>query len=614
LNRRAHLGRLGALFGQFARPRAGLLLLFALLSAVTAALTTLQPLVLAPAIHAAVRPRAAAAPSLARLSLNNLGATATRWLGLDESADRLDIVLTSVVLYVGLVALASGLGFASARLMRSVRLEAAADVRRRLFGHLVSLPLLFFRGRRAGELSSRFVADVTVATQSLELAFRRLPESLLQLLVYGWILGRTDRALAATVGAVMLLHVTVNRLLESRIRRQAAASVNVQGTLHSWIQEAVQGMRVVKSFSAERFESERFSRKLGGVNMALLRHHLFTDSEVPMRQVVNALALGTAVTMSFAALAVGRLTLPGFILFVLIARQAIGPFSQLGRCILQLHAAAGASTRLIEILDQRPALEDGDLEAPPLERSITLRDVVFAYEPGPPVLDGINLEIPRGDVVALVGPSGAGKTTLADLVLRLHDPTAGCVAYDGTDVRRFRQESYRRRFGVVPQDALLFGATIEENVAYGRPLVPGEVARAARIANAEEFILRLPDGYRTSVGERGSRLSGGERQRISIARALYGRPEVLVLDEATSGLDSDSERQVQAATFRALEGATALVIAHRLSTIMRADTIVVLDRGRIESIGPHEGLLETSPVYRRLYDAQFRDAAVEAAR
>jgi ABC-type multidrug transport system fused ATPase/permease subunit len=264
----------------------------------------------------------------------------------------------------------------------------------------------------------------------------------------------------------------------------------------------------------------------------------------------------------------------------------------------------GASLRLRELFDVKPTLKDGTRETSPLREAIEFRRACFGYSDEAVLLHDISLRLPRGAVVAIVGPSGAGKSTLADLLLRLHDPTSGSVTYDDVDVREFVQASYRGRFGVVAEEPLLIHASVEENIVYGRPFVRQEVERAAHIANADEFIARLPEGYATLVGERGARLSRGERQRISIARAVYGRPDILVLDEATSALDSESERMVQNAIDRALSETTAVVIAHRLSTVINADNIVVLDKGRIVASGRHAELLERSALYRRLSMAQ----------
>jgi ABC-type multidrug transport system fused ATPase/permease subunit len=308
----------------------------------------------------------------------------------------------------------------------------------------------------------------------------------------------------------------------------------------------------------------------------------------------------------------GRLTLPGFVLFVVVARQTTVPLAQLATTLTLLPAMAGASHRVREILDKETPL-DGSLEAPALRTAIALDDVSFEYEPGVRVLSAVNLEIPRGRVTAIVGPSGSGKSTLLDVLLRLQEPIGGRVTYDGTDVRLFRRASYRRRFGVVPQETLLANASVADNVSYGRPAAEGEVERALGAAQALEFVAGLSQRAATEVGDRGVLLSGGERQRIAIARAVFGGPDVLALDEATSSLDARSERQVQDAIDHALTERTAVIVAHRLSTVMRADQIVVMDAGRVVGLGRHEELLASNSLYRELAQRQFDSSPDGAA-
>jgi subfamily B ATP-binding cassette protein MsbA len=572
------------------------------LSLVTALVTALEPLVLSPAISAAL---GAIAPVEGRLSLNTLGGLLLAALGLDARADALAVVMLAVAAYVLTVAAAAALDFAAARALRRFRVLFAEGLQAGLHRHLLSLPLDFYGRARSVELAGRLVNDVALATQLLEVGLRWVVESSLLLLVYGTLLVRTDAWLTLSVAAAALLQFGITRSLETRVRAASAGTQGGQSELLTTSQESLAHARLAKSFCAERLFQERFEASQEKVRERLLRQTLAPDAEIPLRRAASALAVGAALVMSFIALAAGRLTLPGFVLFVFVVRQMMQPLSLLGRALLQSQAFVGASQRLAELLATPPSLRDGTREAGPLREAIELRSVWFGFSPETPVLRGIDLALRRGQVVALVGPTGSGKSTLADVLLRLHDPSAGCVLYDGIDVREFRQASVRCRVGVVPQQEFLLNASVAENIAYGRPANPADLERAATLANAHAFIMGLPEGYATSIGERGTRLSGGERQRIALARALYGEPELLVLDEATSALDGESERLVQTGIDRALVGVTALVIAHRLATVIRADAIVVLDAGKVVARGRHAGLLESCGLYRRLWDSQF---------
>jgi len=582
-----------------------LLLALTVLSTLAAFATAMQPLVLAPALDTALLSHSRPATSLGEVTLNNLGPSLLALFGL-AGGSPLRILVSVVVLYVSTVALASALGFASLQLMRRIRTSIANDMQSLLYRHMLSLSMPFFLSQRVGELTNRFVYDAVSTAQTFDPVLRGLFESALQIAFYGFMLFRTDPWLAGAVGAVALLHLGITRLLQREIRQRTEDSFDAYAQVAALVQESIGAIRIVKSFSAEHFQQERLARVLSRVKRAMLRFGFYANTEQPLREVANALAVGTALLVSFYAMSAGRLTLPGFVLFVVVARQAVIPFSNLSAAVVQLHTMMGSSRRLIEILDHEPVVVDGTRQPERLQDRIALEGVSFAYRPGVPVLKDVSLEIPRGNIIAIVGPSGAGKSTLADLVLRLYDPSAGRITYDGVDIREFRQDVYRRHFGVVSQEALLFNATFEENIAYGRPVDQAEIVRAARLANAEEFILHTPDGYGTEVGDRGTRLSGGQRQRIAIARALYGRPEILVLDEATSALDSESEQLVQRAIDRAITGATAIVIAHRLSTVIRAHRIVVLQDAGIVASGTHAELLRASGPYERLYRTQFQ--------
>jgi len=364
---------------------------------------------------------------------------------------------------------------------------------------------------------------------------------------------------------------------------------------------------VVKSFGAETFELRRLGQALAAALRVNVKLGAYKHVEEPARSFVNYLAEGTLLALAAWELLAGNLAVPAFFLFLYVGRATMVQLGLLSSAYTSMQTTLAASSRIAELFVLRPAVEDGPETIATFRDRIVVEDVSFAYE-GEPVLSSVSFEIAKGEVTALVGPSGAGKSTLADLILRLYDPNGGTITIDGFDLRRLTQASYRRLFGVVSQESLLFNATIRENIAYGRDgVAETDIVRAAQIANAHDFIMEFPDGYDTVVGDRGIRLSGGQRQRVVIARAIVHRPQVLILDEATSSLDSESERLVHRAIDRVIQGTTSIIIAHRLSTVMRADKSVVANRGTVEAVGRHAELLAINETYARLYRLQFSE-------
>ena len=582
-------------------------------SYVATALAALLPVLIAPILDLALG-TAAGAPAgtervgLGGLSLKNLGAAFFQWVGIQSVDDRFRAILVLCVLYVAVGVLKGWLDFGNYLLAQWVRVRAMTAMQVNLFRHLLGLSMGFFSRQRTGELVSRLGTDTKSVTGGLETIVGTVLTAPVLILFYGLLLVRTSPTLVVAALGAVLLHYGVTRVIRGPIRRLAADQFSVFADLAARFQEAILSIRVVKSFAAEPFEIARLSRTLQEAVRVNVKFGAYKHAEEPARAVVGYVVEASMLLLAAYELLAGHLTVPTFFLFLYVGRAVIVQIGLLASAYTQIQTVLAAFGRVAELFAQAPEVKDGPESITGFHDRIVLHDVSFDYGRDR-VLDRVNCEIKKGEIVALVGPSGVGKSTLADLILRLYDPVAGSIAIDGRDLRTLSQASYRRLFGVVSQEALLFNDTIRENIAYGREAISdAEIVRAARIANAHDFITEFPNGYDTRVGDRGIRLSGGQRQRVAIARAIVGDPPILILDEATSSLDTESERLVQQAMDRVIEGATSIVIAHRLSTVLHADKIVVMNRGRIEATGRHADLLATSEAYNHLYRLQFAEA------
>jgi ATP-binding cassette, subfamily B, bacterial MsbA len=485
------------------------------------------------------------------------------------------------------------------------------DLRNQIYDHLMSLDLGFFQRTRAGQIISRITNDVdqvrTLVTRNLAEGLSKLIQTLVffaVLLIISW------QLTLATLVAIPVMVGLWNKFRD-RIWRGVLKVWNAVGELSSHIQETVGGVRLVKASGAEAYESGRFRALTHRHYKAVVRNERWRQFFPSANEMIIATALLMVLWFgSHLVLVEGTLAPDAFIAFTVMAARILSPVKWLGRFPSLVQPGLAASQRAFELLDERPEVTErpGAVAVAGLRESIRLEGVGFAYEPDERVLEAVDLEIRRGEVVALVGPSGSGKTTIANLVPRFYDPTHGRITLDGVDLRDLEVRGVRSLMGIVTQETILFHDTVRSNIAYGL----GEVAQealeaAARAAHAHDFIMELPGGYDTVLGERGTRLSGGQRQRIAIARALLRDAPILILDEATSALDTESERLVQAAIDRLMADRTVLVIAHRLSTVRKADRIAVMQAGRIVDQGSHRELLEREGLYRRLYELQFMD-------
>jgi ABC-type multidrug transport system fused ATPase/permease subunit len=482
-------------------------------------------------------------------------------------------------------------------------------MRRRLHRHATRLPIRYFDSTKSGVLISRIMSDPDGLRNLLGNGLIQLISSLMTallalavLLYLNWRLTTTTLVLLAVFGSLMGFAFTRLRPL---FRQRAELSAQLTGRLA----ESLNGIRVVKAYRAEKREEMAFTR-------AIHRHFRNVAREITLTSVVGSSALVIfgliSAVLSYLggqAILAGRMTLGDFVMFVFFVALLVAPVVRLADSTTQLSEAFAGLDRVRELREVRSEKEDeGEGSAVrDLRGEIEFQEVSFEYAPGAPVLRDVSFRSPAGSTTALVGPSGAGKSTLIGLVMAFHRPGRGRVLVDGRDLLTLSLDDYRSRLGVVLQDNFLFDGTVAENIAYSRPRASRqEVERAGRIAHCDTIVARLEEGYDTVVGERGVKLSGGERQRVAIARAILADPRILILDEATSNLDSESEALIQDGLRALRRGRTTFVIAHRLSTIRSADEILVLEGGAIVERGTHEGLLARGGRYRQLYDRQYQ--------
>ncbi len=531
-----------------------------------------------------------------------------------QAQTRQQTLLNICLFLIASFALKNFFVYLNGQLIFRIQTKTAKKLRDDVFRNIIEMHLDYFNKNRVGNLMNLVYNDVQAVNTTVSATFVNFLQNPFSILVYVGVLLVLSWQLTLFAALSSVLIFFVIRTIGKQVKELATSFRNNMGDMNSVLQEKFSGIKVIKSSAFEDVEYARFqgfTRDFRNLDIKISRLRNIIG---PLNETLLVAAI--ALVLWFGGLQVfdGRMTSSELILFAFTLYSTMGPIKMFGNVSTQLQLGMVSAERLFELLDTVPAIKNGSRSISGFSRSIKFEDVCFKYrkEPdAPDVLDHVSFEVRKGEMVALVGQSGSGKSTAVDLLLRFYDVDSGRITIDGIDIREFDYKQLRHMIGVVSQEVILFNDTVEANIAYGvREDADHErVERAARLANAHEFITGKPEGYNTLVGDRGIQLSGGQRQRLAIARAMVKNPELLIFDEATSALDNESEKVVQQAIDHALADRTALVVAHRLSTIRNADRIIVMDRGRAVESGNHEELLKLGGLYKNLYDIQFAGKA-----
>ncbi len=520
-----------------------------------------------------------------------------------------DMLILIPIAVIAIYLLKGACNYGQTILMSFIGFRVITDLRNDLYRHILRQPLSFFTKHPTGILISRITSDVYYLQGAVSEAVTSLLKDSFTLVGLVFVIFWRDWQLAIIASLVFPLAIYPIAQFGRRMRRIATESQVSMGDLISILQETITGSRIVKAFSMEEHENRRFAKENERQFKLTMKSVKVRAVSSPLMEFLGGIGIAAIIFYGGYQVIAGTSTPGTFFSFLAALLLLYEPVKRLTNVNNTIQQGLAGAERIFHLLDTVPEIRNkpAAVSLPRIEKEISIEGVTFRYDEAP-VLKDVNLKIRAGEVIAFVGMSGGGKTTLVNLIPRFYDIHAGRIAIDGTDVRDVTIESLRAQIGIVTQQTILFNDTVRGNIAYGDVRKnEGDIIRAAQAANAHEFILKLPQGYDTIIGEQGVKLSGGERQRISIARALLKDAPILILDEATSSLDTESEIEVQDALEKLMKGRTTLVIAHRLSTIRNADRIIVLVNGRIVEEGTHESLLEKRGEYCKLHNLQFRD-------